>query len=151
MTAVYSSRASAGSRRGPVISNVRAAPRAHDVLTKSPNPSIAQQAASANGETKNALARCAGWCSMLCTRGSRPTARPAPRRVGLADPDTLRDSGVDPRRGACRVGAAVAYYTFRARCARGIAAHGDVRDVAPGDAAERKTRLMLQRGIPPNA
>ena len=35
-------------------------PRAIDVLTKSPNPSIAQTAASSNGETKKLLARCAG-------------------------------------------------------------------------------------------
>ena len=38
-------------------------PAASEVETKSPNPSIATTAASSNGETKNALARWAGWCS----------------------------------------------------------------------------------------
>ena len=34
--------------------NVDPRPMAHDVLTKSPKPSIAHTAASSNGETKNA-------------------------------------------------------------------------------------------------
>ena len=50
--------------RDPESRALRLRPTPDDVLTKSPNPSIAQQAASAKGDTKNALARWARWCSM---------------------------------------------------------------------------------------
>ena len=53
------------------ISIVFPSPAAMDVLTKSPKPSIAQTAALSNGDTKNALARCAGWCSRWTTGGMR--------------------------------------------------------------------------------
>jgi hypothetical protein len=38
---------------------------------KSPKPSSVSTAASSNGETKNALAACARWCSTLWTSARR--------------------------------------------------------------------------------
>src|SRR5438067_2112374 len=47
-------------------------PTASIVDAKSPKPSIVRIAASSNGETKNALATCAWWCSTLwnCARNA---------------------------------------------------------------------------------
>ena len=57
---VQQTEASAEKIRGGGCRAIVSRPMAHDVLTKSPKPSMAHTAASSNGETKNALARCAG-------------------------------------------------------------------------------------------
>src|SRR5215472_7885139 len=73
-------------------SRLRPRPTAHEVLTKSPNPSMAQTVASSKGETKNVLARCAGWCSTQCSRPrthSWSTASVAARASDIMHPTSI--------------------------------------------------------------
>jgi hypothetical protein len=96
-------------------------PSAPEVLTKSPKPSIAATAAVSNGLGKNALARCAGWCSTSRSRGptndeGNPSARPIVSGSRCTAP-ALRSRSVTMRKPGLARSANAA---LRSRLARGL-------------------------------
>ena len=125
-----------------------ALPTANDVLTKSPKPSMAQQAAVSNGETKKALARCAGWCSTKWSFGRSSRGMPSAAASGPCRSRTLPAfrTRSSTRRGSGRC--VRVNSPFRRRFAFGSRLTATWRTSAPPMPAMSSTLRMASVGKP---